>query len=242
MECEECHKNISNLFCLGCKKHMCLTCEENQHPSSHTTVPSQTNILCEEHNLPIDLFCETCDKVLCSVCTKSHHGLYHTIKSLLEVFRQKSSYLHGILSERGYAKKEMIEFQIEFREKQFQDLVKEYSSLEREIHDTQQSMTKRLEIKVAPLLNSLETQLKQVDSDITGLNDALELVETSSKYTFINKYKYVLNKILTIKSKGIHPETNVDFYSIPAELAEWNERARLCAELTKLNQVKNDIL
>lgn len=242
MECEDCRVNTSTLFCLGCKKHMCVKCEENKHPSSHTTVPSQTNICCPEHALPYDLFCETCDILLCAVCTKSHHGAYHAIHSLIETFHKKTSYLHGILNDRGYAKKQMIEFQLEFRKNQFQELVKEYSSIEREIHDTHQAMSKRLELKVAPLILELESQLVQVNSDAEGLKSAFELIETSSKYTFLSKYKALMKKILTIKSKGLVVEKNVDFESIPAELQEWNERAKRCASLTKLNQVKNDVL
>ena len=242
MDCEECKINTSILFCLGCKKHMCIKCEENKHPSSHTTVPCQTEICCEEHNQPYDLFCETCDKLLCAICTRTHHASYHNIQSLIEIFRKKSSYLHGILSERGYAKKQMIEFQLEFRGNQLQELIKEHSSLEREIHDTHQAMSKRLEINVAPLIRELEIQLEQVNSDIQGLENALMLIETSSKFTFLNKYKTLINNILTIKSKGIYAEKNIDFNSIPAELQEWNERAKLYASLSQLNQIKNDIL
>ena len=221
---------------------MCIKCEENKHPSSHTTVPCQTEICCEEHNQPYDLFCETCDKLLCAICTRTHHASYHNIQSLIEIFRKKSSYLHGILSERGYAKKQMIEFQLEFRGNQLQELIKEHSSLEREIHDTHQAMSKRLEINVAPLIRELEIQLEQVNSDIQGLENALMLIETSSKFTFLNKYKTLINNILTIKSKGIYAEKNIDFNSIPAELQEWNERAKLYASLSQLNQIKNDIL
>jgi B-box zinc finger len=242
MECEDCKVNVSTLYCLGCKKHMCIKCEENKHPSSHTTVPSQTSICCDEHSLPFDLFCETCDKLLCSVCTKAHHASYHSIQSLIDVFRKKKSLLHSILSDKGYAKKQLIEAQVELRKNQFQGLLKEYSSLEREIHDTHQAMSKRLELNVAPLIQELEKDLEQVNSDIKGLSDGLELIETSSKYTFLNKYKTLLNNILNIKSKGIRAEKNVDFDSIPAELLEWNERARLYEDLTRLNEVKNNIL
>ena len=136
----------------------------------------------------------------------------------------------------------MIEFQLEFRKNQFQELVKEYSSLEREVKDTHQAMSKRLELKVAPLSKELEAHLEQVNKDVAGMENALELIETSSKYTFLNKYKTLINNILTIKSKGIHAEKQIDFESIPAELQEWNERAKLCSNLTRLNQAKNDIL
>ncbi|OMJ90725.1 hypothetical protein SteCoe_6901 [Stentor coeruleus] len=242
MECEDCHINVSSLFCLGCKKHMCIKCEENKHPSTHAIVPSQSNDVCGDHKLPFDLFCETCDIMLCSYCTKIHHSSYHIIRNLLEVFRKKSSNLHAILNERGYAKKQMIEIQLEFRKNQHHDFLKQYLSLEREIYDTRQAMSKRLELHVAPTISELKEHLKEVNEDILGLKSALDLVETSSKYSFLNKYKTLMNKILTIKSKGPRPEKNVDLESVPAELQEWNERARVCKSLTSLNKAKNDIL
>ena len=242
MECEDCHSNTSTLFCLGCKKHMCLKCEENKHPNTHTVVSSQNSVLCEEHQLPCDLFCEECDRLLCGQCARQHHASFHTIQSLVVTFRKKFSGLHSVLNERGYNKKKLIEEQLEMRKAQLQDLVREYSNLERGIQDTHSAMSKRLELHVAPILKDLQESLSQVKEDLKGLNDALEMIESTNKFTFLNKYKGLMNNILSIKTKGLHAEPNVDFNAIPVELQEWNERAKVCSSLELLNQKKNEIL
>lgn len=242
MECEDCHSNISTLFCLGCKKHMCLKCEENKHPNTHTVVSSQTSVQCEEHRQPCDLFCEDCDKLLCGQCARQHHASYHTIQSLIVTFRKKFSSLHSVLNEKGYQKKKLIEEQLEMRKVQLNDLIREYSSLEREIQDTHSAMSKRLELHMAPILKELEESLLKVREDLKAFNDTLEMIQTASKFKFLSKYKGLMNSILTIKTKGLHSERNVDFSAVPVELQEWNERARVCGSLELLNQKKNELL
>ena len=242
MECEDCGINTSTVYCLGCKKHMCLKCVQGKHPNTHQVVSAESSVLCPEHHQPCDLFCEDCDKLLCSLCTKLHHSSYHSIQSLVSTFRKKFSQLHSILDEKGYSKKNLIELQIEYRKNQLQDLIREYSSLEKEIHDTHSAMSKRLELHVAPILKELKESWKEASEDIEGLNNALSLIESSSKFAFLSKYKSMINSILTIKTKGLKPERNIDFSLVPVELQEWNERARVCSSLESLNLKKNEIL
>jgi hypothetical protein len=161
---------------------------------------------------------------------------------LISTFRKKFSQIHAILNEKGYAKKALIEAQIEYRKNQLQDLIREYSNLEKEIQDTHSAMSKRLELHVAPTLKALKESWAELNEDIEGLSNAVNLTETVSKYTFLSKYKTLINTILSIKTKGLRPEQNVDFSLIPCELQEWNERARVCMSLELLNQKKNEIL
>ncbi|CAG9333684.1 unnamed protein product [Blepharisma stoltei] len=242
MNCEACQTATSSVYCLGCKKHFCISCETNRHPSTHTTVPSQSQIKCKDHEEPFTMFCETCSLMLCSLCIPIHHSAYHQLKPLIDVYRIQSSQLQALLSQRGYSKKKLLELRIEERNRNIGELSKACGLLENEINETHSSMLRRLELYTAPVVSQLSKEQASVHADVETMEQALELVKGNDMILFLQNYKKLINDLVMLANKQLPPESEFDVSSIPTELMEWRNRSRALQRLETLNQAKNEIL
>lgn len=220
MNCEACLTNQSSVFCLGCKSYMCLTCETNRHPATHTTVPSQSLFKCTQHEEPYTMYCESCSSLLCSLCIPLHHSAYHQLKSLVEIYRIQSSSLQTILTQRGYAKKNQIELKLEGRYRNIAELNKIIELRENEINETHSAMTKRLELSVAPVTSQLMKDREEIFKDLEIMEKALEVVKGENIIEFLNNYKTIINDLVGLANKRLPIEKEFDVSNMPTELMD----------------------
>lgn len=242
MLCDKCQVNAGYLYCLECKTHLCLPCENTAHLNSHTTVPAQSGYKCDEHDKPIDLYCNTCAKCICSMCCDNHTVYSHEILPALEIYRRKNSEFHAILNKSGYDKSTQLDSVISDRNKQISYLMSIKDEILKDIDENYKGMLQRLDSAVRPIQNKLLEEQDLLLKDLTALEQAIKMIQDEDMITFLKQFKSIQSTLHSIHARNPLVETEVDFAQIPRELENLRQTTRDFKKLQALGQSKNDLL
>lgn len=242
MLCDKCHVNAGYLYCLECKNHLCLPCENTNHTNTHTTVPAQNSYKCDEHDKSVDLYCNTCRKCVCSLCCERHSAYSHEILPVLDVYRRINSEFMNKLNRSGYEKRVVLDNCISNYEKKIESIVREKEEILRDIDDNYKGMMQRLDAAVRPIQNQLISEKEMLSKDLNALENAIKMIQDEDRISFLKQFREIHNTLNVISSRNPLIETEVNFSQIPRELEDMRQIARAYKKLQALNESKNDLI